>query len=112
MHDTNPPDCPPWCESDHDGWTERSGTITKTCTRSRPAMHDLDGQPVTVTLERFADLDAGHVEVAEPQVTVEVHGALSPLAAVRLSRTLHDLAALAIAGPVRSGVVPRPSYGR
>lgn len=114
MHAANleAPQCTSWCETTHDGWDETGPDITKTCTCTRRVTDDLDGQPVTVTLERFATVDYGAVTINAPEVRVNVMGSLGMRAALALAQALQELGELAPAARPRSGVALFPSYAR
>lgn len=96
----NPPHCPTWCERGPHGWDTHPAAVTKTCEKTVEACHDVDGQPVTVHLARFAQLDGHRVTADPPTVTLDVTGHLAPSAVFALAVVLADLAHAVQAGQV------------
>lgn len=86
------PPCPGWCKShspSDEQWTEHPAATTKTCRRVIHAGEDADGYPVTVTIERFADIDeTGAVRVQPTTIDIHADGPLSVAGAVRLAETV------------------------
>jgi hypothetical protein len=77
-HNPPAPACPVWCDAHPHGadWDVDPGAVTKTCTRRVVAAADTDGQPVVISLERFAELVCGAVSVGAAVVRIEAHGSL------------------------------------
>lgn len=88
------PPCPAWCTETHpvDGWDEVGRNTTKMC--QRRIVED-EGMCAYVTVQRFADIDHGRIEVEPAVVRVDVSEAFTPAEARELARSLIEAAVLA-----------------
>ena len=92
-----PPICTPWCSVHPEGpqWEECPSGFTVTCRRVIQCEESGDGNPVTITLERFARYGEGRLLVDPVTVQVYATGDITPEDAKRLGYTLIRAAELA-----------------
>lgn len=65
---TTPPMCPPWCNRNHtDVWDMDGGDPHRHCIGTITAAATIDGQPVTLVLERF--IEPNNLDM-DPTVTI------------------------------------------
>ena len=87
------PACPSWCPDAPHGWAVDTFATVKVCSAASVVTTDEDGEPVTVTLDRFASYDARDgLEVDAPTIWVDVRERLSADAALALAAALVEAA--------------------
>lgn len=84
------PPCPSWCADPGAGWDVSPAATSKLCELAHEPTLDVDGEPVAITLHRFAELVDGQVAVEDPTLSVRAHGRLDLDHAQRLGQAILD----------------------
>lgn len=83
-----PPQCTPWCRTPGSGWDVSVGSVTKTCRCVIESAPDEDGEPFTVSLERFARVEGDRVYVEEPRIQLPSGSRYRPDAVAFICETI------------------------